>query len=164
MFLQIQDWKLDVDLTATMAYSAAEAAEHCDCAYCRNFYAAVDPRLRSYLTQFGLDVEAPDALYPYDLPDGRMLYEGEYVVFGRILEAGEEPLVPDPGSSAVIMPQRSDVYDHSQPYFVLSLEGVVLPWLLEEPLGEVVSPANDPEFLEQMRDKLLEKAESNTPT
>ena len=164
MFLQIQDWRFEVDLTATMAYSAAEAAEHCDCAYCRNFYTAVDPHIRSFLTQFGLDVEAPDALYPYDLPDGRMLYKGEYVVFGRILEAGEEPLVPDPGGSVRIMPQWSDAYDHPQRYFVLSLEGAVLPWLLEEPLDEVVSPANDPEFLEQMWDKLLEKAEPNTPT
>ena len=42
MILQIDDWKFDIDMERTMEYSAKEAAEHCDCAYCRNFYAAVD--------------------------------------------------------------------------------------------------------------------------
>ena len=37
MILKIDDWEFDIDLERTMAYSAAEAADHCTCAYCRNF-------------------------------------------------------------------------------------------------------------------------------
>ena len=51
MVLKIDDWVFDVDITATMEYSTREAAAHCDCAYCRNFYAAVDdtyPQIRRF--------------------------------------------------------------------------------------------------------------------
>ena len=44
MRLQLADWVFEIHMDATMQYSAAEAAEHCDCAYCRNFYAALDAR------------------------------------------------------------------------------------------------------------------------
>ena len=70
MRLQLADWVFEIHMDATMQYSAAEAAEHCDCAYCRNFYAALDaryPDLRGILGQFGADAEAPEELMPFDL-------------------------------------------------------------------------------------------------
>ena len=82
MIIELFDWKFDVDVERTMARSALEAAEHCDCAYCRNFYATVDeenPELRYFLAEFGLDIEAPDVLYPYDISE-EMCYEGELVL------------------------------------------------------------------------------------
>ena len=94
MIIEIDGWKFDVDITATMEYSANEAAEHCDCGYCRNFYASIDreyPDLRPFLTQFGVDIEAPDELLPYDFP-GEMDYDGYYAVCGWILTAGKEPI------------------------------------------------------------------------
>lgn len=159
MILQLGSWKFDIDMETTMAYSAAEAQEHCTCTYCRNFYAALDtdlPSLRPMLAQFGIDAQAPDQLYPYDITNETMWYEGEYLVFGRILQHGKDPIVCGQCS---IQPSVDAQYSVSQPYFVLCLQGAKLPWILEEPLQEVLSPANEPEFINKMMDRLVEKEE-----
>lgn len=161
MILQLDDWKFDVDMARTMEYSAAEAADHCQCAYCRNFYAAMDqhlPELRSLLAQFGIDAEAPETLYPYDVQKDLMWYEGEYVVFGSILEKGKLPLNCNGNHLFLIEPMEDDEYQLPQPLFLLSFEIAELPWILEEPMKDVISPANEPFFLKKMWDRLMAKA------
>lgn len=151
MILQIGDWKFDIDMTRTFEYSAKEAAEHCDCAYCRNFYAAVDgeyPSLRPFLAQFGLNIEAPEEQMPYDL-DGKMYYDSTFLVFGEILQAGEKEILE--GDVSI----RPVFWDDSR--FALDIGTVVLPWVLEEPLEDTVSPANLPSFLQKMWQKLLDR-------
>lgn len=157
MVLEIDDWKFDIDLTATMEYSAAEAADHCGCAYCRNFYAAVDgvyPELRPFLAQFGLDIEAPDELMPF----ASTMITNLYAVSGHILEAGKEPLklnllsvTPRSANSAQINTACPE------PYFVLEVGIMDIPWVLDEPMveSEIVSPANEPSFLRKMWNRLL---------
>ena len=143
-------------MATTMAYSAREAADHCDCAYCRNYYCAVDPQLRALLASFGLYLEAPDELMPYDLLD-QMQYEGYYAVAGKILRTGKESLAC---ANAVVTPcEDRDLHIHTgilEPYFLLHVS-VLLPWVLEEPMQEVLSPANEPSFLKKMWARLLEK-------
>ncbi len=157
MILKIDDWEFDIDLERTMAYSAAEAAEHCDCAYCRNFYAAVDetfPGLRPFLSQFGIDVEAPDELMPFTARNLCVLY----AVSGRITHIGKEPIFletlrVDPEDPMVSMINT----DCPRPIFILSVGPFDIPWVLDEPLveDEIVSPANQPSFLKKMWDRLL---------
>lgn len=158
MIIEIDDWKFDVDITATMEYSAAEAAEHCDCAYCRNFYAAVDdtyPKLRPFLARFGLNIEAPDELMPYDVSK-EMWYDGTYAVRGRILAEGSSAIQI---GEAYIHPEIDSQINHSllEPCFYLFLDSVVLSWVLDEPMEDVVSPANEPSFLQKMWNKLLNR-------
>lgn len=165
MILEIQGWKFDIDLTATMEYSAAEAADHCNCAYCRNFYASVDsvyPNLRPFLAQFGLDIEAPDELMPIDLKN-RMNYDGVYVVAGRILIEGNELIQVD---DIRIAPEYDSEINHSQikPCFYLTINDILLPWVLDEPMEDVVSPANDPSFLKRMWNKFLKRQPNNDIT
>ena len=162
MLLQIDDWVFDVDITHTMERSAAEAAEHCDCAYCRNFYAAVDrfyPNLRPFLAKFGIDIEAPDEQLPYDL-DGEMYYDSIYLVAGDILKEGKAPICND---RVVIRPVACNgpfqavpaSHNCPKPCFILDVSTVVLPWILDEPMEETVSPANEPSFLNKMLNRLL---------
>ena len=156
MILEIDGWKFDVDMEATMEYSSNEAKDYCNCAYCRNFYAAVDnayPNLRPFLAQFGLNIEAPDELMPFDMED-RMDYDGVYAVAGRILHVGDELLQVD---GLRIAPELDSQIDHSQlePCFYLAIDNIQLPWVLDEPMKDVVSPANFPSFLKKMWNKLL---------
>ena len=156
MILEIDGWKFDVDMAATMEYSSNEAKTHCDCAYCRNFFAVVDdiyPNLRPFLAQFGLNIEAPDELMPFDA-ENRMDYLGEYAVAGRILEKGLSPICVD-GLS--ITPKDDSNINHSltEPVFFLAFDWLRLPWVLVEPMNDVVSPANFPSFLKNMWNKLL---------
>ena len=158
MIISIEDWVFDVDMTATMEYSAREAAEHCDCGYCRNFYASVDeayPQLRPFLAQFGLDIEAPEELMPFD----PTLYVSCYAVEGHIVKKGKPLIMVD---GVKVMPQTAmDAMINCgmcAPYFVLSVGPITLPWVLDEPKGEVMSPANEPPFLKRMWNRLLGRA------
>lgn len=158
MILKIDDWEFDIDLERTMAYSASEAAEHCDCAYCRNFYAAVDdavPALRSFLAQFGLDIEAPEEMLP--MLGESILYDPVYKVYGRILRLGNYE-IPVGAANIVARPAEDE-----KDCFYLDCYEVFTPWLLEEPLDEVISPANELSLLQKMWDKLLGKMKPNGP-
>ena len=132
MIIEIDDWKFDVDLDATMQYSAAEAAEHCTCGYCRNFYAAVDrfyPDLRPFLAQFGVDIEAPDELIPYE----PTVMEGFYAVCGRVLRFGSKPMSVDGVRICIAEPDDLHVNVFCpEPYFALNTGFMELSWLLEE--------------------------------
>ena len=157
MILSLDDWQFNIDLEQTMDRSAAEVSDHCTCAYCRNFYAEVDhvcPTLRPLLSQFGLELEAPDVLYPYDISDERMCYEGKYVVFGQIIRYGRHGF---DCHGADLMPMEDDESLVDEPHFVLSLEGLNLAWVLNEPMGEVISPANEPSFLEKMWQRFVKR-------
>lgn len=44
------------------------------------------------------------------------------------------------------------------PRFFLHTDMMHLPWVLEEPMDEVESPANQPSFLRRMIDRLLRRA------
>ena len=155
MILTIDDWVFEVDVTATMAYSGQEAQEHCTCGYCRNFYAAVDsvyPNLRPFLAEFGVHIEAPDELVPYE----PTLMEGFYTVCGKVLQFGSKPVCIDGLSICVADPEVLHVNVFCPaPYFVLNTGFMVLPWVLEEQMEDVVSPANEPSFLEDMTNRML---------
>ena len=157
MIVKIDDWIFDVDMTATMEYSAKEAVEHCDCGYCRNFYAAVDetyPQLRPFLAQFGLDLEAPEELMPFD----PTLYLACYAAEGHIVKRGQPLIMVD---GVKVMPESAqDAMINSglhAPYFVLSVGPMALPWVLDEPMEDVISLANLPSFLKRMWDRLLRR-------
>ncbi len=159
MILSLGDWKFDIRMEETMAYSAEEAKSHCDCAYCRNFYAAVDtvyPKLRPFLTQFGLDIEAPEELMPFD--DG--IYDISYDVKGRIIEAGSKYEVS--GIPVSFRCNDDLLADRNEVWFGIDIGLLQLPWVLDEPAEEVESPANAPAFLKKMWNKLLGRAEKTS--
>lgn len=151
MRLTVDDWIFDVDIEATMAYSYKEAAEHCTCGYCRNYYKAVDrayPSLRGFLTQFGVDIEAPQQSYPME----PTLLIADYCIKGTISRFGSGSIVIDGVS---VEPEVAD--DHG---ISLSVGPMELPWVLDEPMEEVCSPANDPSFLPLIWETFLKRSGS----
>ena len=159
MILRIDDWIFDVDTTRTMEYSAAEAAEHCDCAYCRNFYATVDnthPALRPFLAQFGLDVEAPEEMFNPSVFEKSLDYMPSYVVYGKILRSGQYEMA---AGRANIVARKAE---NGEDYFLLDCYEVSMPWVLDEPIEDVISPANEPSFLRKMWEKFLSITGNNS--
>ena len=121
-----------MDLEATATYSRQELAENCRCAYCRNFYEAIDryyPQLRTFLTQFGLELNAPDRMSPIDYDPGRTDYDPRYVVFGQILQMGTYEL--SVGLANICPSAIEDLID-GKPAFLLDVYEVSLPWILDE--------------------------------
>lgn len=162
MILEIGDWVLDADIQLTMELSVSQAKEHCDCGYCRNFYASVDaayPSMRTFLSQFGLDIEGPDELSPFE----PTIYEATYIVQGNILRAGSTPLFIDGVPLLVKSAKEADLDTvHPEPYFALCVGLMELPWTLTEDRDEVVSPANEDAYLQRMQRKLLERLQNDT--
>ncbi len=148
MIIELHDWKFDVDLEATLAHTTKNSLDHCTCAYCCNYYEAIDrcyPEVRGFLAQFGVNLDGPSELMPFE----PTLMLACYRVRGKILQWGREVLhvrhIP-------IVPETAE--DGS---FFLWVGEVELPWLQAEDMDEVVSPANLPEFLERMQEIWLQR-------
>ena len=159
MYLEINGWEFEVDMDETMSYSAKVLEDHCQCGYCRNFYKAIDgayPALRPFLARFGMHVETPEELMPFE----PTVCTVSYCISGRILRRSLYPL--EGGGTVFSVETQEKMPFETQcnaPYFVLTSGFLELPWLLDEDMNEVVSTANEPEFLEKMWNRLLDRAE-----
>ena len=147
MTITIADWEFSVDTEATLIRTMQYSTDHCTCAYCRNYYEAVDqaqPRLRAVLGKFGIAMEGPCELMP--LEPNIML--ACYRVDGSVVRRGQTHIYVD---DVRITPETE-----KDGTFLLWIGEMVLPWLQTEPMEDVISPANQPEFLERMAHKWAE--------
>lgn len=152
MIITIADWEFDVDPEATLIRTMQYSTDHCTCAYCRNYYETIDeaqPRLRPVLGKFGIAMEGPCELMP--LEPNIML--ACYRVDGAILKSGQTRIYVD---DVRIAPEPCE-----NGTFLLWVGEVVLPWNQNEPMEDVISPANQPEFLERMAQKWMELNETD---
>lgn len=148
MVIAFADWKFRVDVAATMEQTTRYSKDHCTCAYCRNFYATVDeayPDLRPFLAKFGVYLDGPSEVMPLE-PNLILVC---YRVHGEVLSRGREDF------------WLGDVHFSVEPSedgtFLLWAGEMDVPWVLEEDMDEVVSPANLPEFMERMRQTVLKR-------
>lgn len=149
MKLRINDWEFEIDEQRTAEHSSLVVSEHCTCAYCENYYRTagrVYPGLPAFLKRFCVHIDGPSEMYPIE----PTLYLSGYRIFGRVLRAGNGPMMVDG------VPVNADIRDSEQ--FMLEVGEMPLPWVLEEDMGEVISPANEPEFLEKMYRKLMTRS------
>lgn len=164
MQMNLADWLLDVNVALTMSLSLPQAEDHCTCGYCRNFYTAADlklPSLRSFLGEFGIDMEGPDEFCPFE----PTIYEATYIVQGRILRRGSEKLHIDGVPLSILAADEVDFKtSHPSPRFALKIGLFELPWVLDEPAEDVLSPANSQECLQRMEQKLLRYSLENELT
>lgn len=152
MTLQIDDWIFDIDPEKTKAHSSFALSSHCTCGYCENFYRVVDreyPNLRMFLDRFFVEIEGPSEMYPFE-PTLCLL---GYKVMGRIVHVGNGPMMVDG------VPVMGEILDDSM--FKLDVGEIQLPWVLEEDMDEIVSPANEPEYLEKMYRIMIRRNNGN---
>lgn len=155
MILTVSDWVFDVDISNTMLYSAKILEDHCLCGYCRNFYETLNdayPQLQVFLEKFGMNSLTPEEMSPIE----PTLCMASYCISGSLVKKGKYPI--DLGGVVLnVSCQEQTDYEPAcgQPFFVLSTGLLDLPWVLEEDMDEVISPANEPEYLLRMQNKLL---------
>ena len=160
MFVQISDWIFDVDIPATMEYSAHIWEDHCLCGYCRNFYETLNgayPQMAPFLEQFGMNSLTPEEMSPIE-PTLCMV---SYCMSGTIVKRGIYPLDTGDVVFSVSTHEQNPLYEppFGKPFFVLTTGLLELPWVLDEDMDEVLSPANEPEYMERMMKRLLENAD-----
>ena len=149
MVLKVNDWVFDIDIEKTKEHSSFALQSHCICGYCVNYYTCVDntyPRLRPFLDQFHVEIEGPSEMYPIE----PTLCLVAYKVFGKICQVGTGPIMVNG------LPVMGEVIDEEK--FKLEIGEIPLPWVLDEDMDEVISPANEPEFLERMYRKMLSRS------
>lgn len=143
MLLKIDEWQFQVDIDRSRAYNSS--LPKCDCADCRNFYAAIDeryPELRPFLERFGIDVERPEELWCMEDRKEPLVYQSYYTVNGKIQKLGNYEI--DAGHAHILPMRRDQVAlpnpdcDRDDPdgYFVLSVMDIMLPWVLDEPMPD----------------------------
>ena len=143
MILEAGDWRFRVDVEKTRERTSKYSFEHCQCSYCKNFYDAVDqayPALRQVMEQFGVNLEGPSELMPFE----PTLMLACYRIDGQILTWGKTPLWV---SGISLVPELAD-----EETFLLWVGEMRIPWLQKEAVEDVVSPANLPEFLSRMQE------------
>lgn len=155
MIVCVGQWRFDVDIAATMSYSEGVWREHCLCGYCRNFYETLNltyPQIGAFLNQFGMNPLTPEELMPFE----PTLCTVSYCISGRVLQQGRGLIDLGGVTFSVGHPEDFD-FDTSctSPYFVLTSGFLELPWALDEDMDEVISPANEPEYLQKMSERLL---------
>ena len=142
MTLEAGDWRFRVDVEKTRERTSRYSFEHCQCGYCKNYYDAIDqahPTLRPVMEQFGVNLEGPSELMPFE----PTLMMACYRVDGQILQWGTTSMSV---GGIEIVPEAGD-----EETFFLWVGELEVPWLQKEPQDEVISPANLPEFLSRMR-------------
>lgn len=148
MVLKINDWIFDIDTEKTKEHSSFALHSHCICGYCVNYYTCVDetyPDLRPFLERFHVEIEGPSEMYPFE----PTLCLVAYKVYGKIQQVGNSPIMVNG------LPIMGEVIDDEK--FKLEIGEIPLPWVLEEDMEEVISPANEPEFLERMYRKMVSR-------
>lgn len=150
MVIEIDDWKFHVFGVTARKFYAREVADHCTCAWCRNFYQSVDqnyPGMRPFLDRFAVQIEAPTEMLAF----GPTMCANYYAVCGSILKRGEGPIFID---GIPIEPMdRVDCMvniDEEWPVFFLYVGCMNLPWVLDEPMDEAESPAKGKKFIQRL--------------
>ena len=142
MELNVSDWSFSIDKEATKAHTIRNSQDHCICGYCRNFYETIEssyPDLCAFLSRFGIYVHGPSEVMPFE-PDYVLVC---YRVHGRITQWGSLPMYV---SEIMILPENGE-----DDTFLLWVGEMTLPWVQEEPMEDVISPANLPEFMDRMQ-------------
>ena len=150
MVITLADWQFELDVDATMEYTHQCSLDHCTCPYCQNFYENMDraePMLRPVLTKFGIYLNGPCEVMPFE----PTLVAACYRITGRIVTRGESSLRIN---DVQLRPEEAD-----DTTFFLWIGPMELPWTQDEDIEEVLSPANQPEFMDRMMLRWLKWAQ-----
>ena len=141
--LCLDKWNINFDYKLTKEYRY-KYENQCDCAYCRNYYKSFKrkyPKTIEFLEEFGLDVNFPLEAMPleYDKLNNKMEYTVYYPVKGN-MEEDEHVFTLE---MLIITIFKGSNMDNpcpnpkmEEPYLLIELNGVKLPWLLEEEVEE----------------------------
>ena len=141
MVIQIQNGKLDVDVTQTKEYYATHAL--CDCSLCRNYYAQVAakyPALGAFLSPLGVDISRPDELGGIEMDEKIQYVFAAYTVAGKLPSPeGYETELPDGGTTLRVVIDNAYVPNEQKgDFFTVTVYNVILPWALDEPFPEKI--------------------------
>ena len=159
MIIQKDSYLLDVDIEATHKYSK----EHllCDCDEDRNLYAQIQskfPKLETFLAELGLLIDRPDETAPCAMDNYIAYHFVAYTVIGDILKSDRYEIdMFDGGLFLNIVIDNGYVPNGQKTdrYFTVTIYGITLPWVLDQPFPESTIPSKKTSFLERIKQFLF---------
>ena len=131
------DFVFSVDVEKTKEYYLSNSP--CGCPGCRNLHAQIktlSEELTAFLSEFGVDICRPDESADIEMKDHiDYLFVG-YTITGRIESEGVYET--DIADFHVKISKGDTPYDwfpneQKEPCFYISITGISLPWVLDEP-------------------------------
>ena len=144
MIIQKDGYVLDVDVEATDKYSKEHSL--CDCNEDRNLYAQIRekfPKPTTFLTELGLLIDRPDEIASCAIDDYIDYHFVSYTAVGDILESDKYEIdMFDGGQFLNIVIDNWYVPNEQKTdrYFTVTVYGIDLPWVLDEPFPESATP------------------------
>ncbi len=145
-----------VELEKTRAYY--QTHELCNCSCCRNLYAQIRetaPALTAFLASFGVDITRPDECGYIEMQDYiDYLFVG-YTVTGRMQSTDAFAIEID-GLQVTASPSDDPTEwfpnGQTEPYFLISISGLSLPWVLDEPFPVSETPKEQRKSRKELQD------------
>lgn len=155
MIVRKHGYVLDVDIEGTLKYS--QEHELCNCDEDRNLYAQIRdkfPQLTSFLAELGLLIERPDETGSCAVGDYIDYHFVSYTVIGDILESDKYEIDMFDGGvflNIVINNRYIPNEQKADRYFTVTIYGIELPWVLDEPFPESVVTDKGMSFFERLK-------------
>lgn len=155
MIIRKDGYVLDVDVEGTLKYSKEHSL--CDCNEDRNLYAQIRerfPKLTAFLAELGLLIDRPDETGSCAVNDYIDYHFISYTVIGNILESDKYEIeMFDGGLSLNIVIDNWYVPNEQKTdqYFTVTIYGIDLPWVLDEPFPESVMLGKRISLLERIK-------------
>lgn len=135
--IQKDNFTFLVDIEKTRKYYTSNTL--CDCCYCRNLYAQIDsicPELTGFLTEFGIDILRPDDATSIEIDNHIDYISVGYTVSGTIKTEGFFHKDIENYHITISNGNKANVWfpnEQTEPCFFVSVTGITLPWVLDEP-------------------------------
>ncbi len=155
MIIRKEGYILDVDIEETLKYSKEHSL--CDCNEDRNLYAQIRgkfPKLTVFLAELGLLIDRPDETGSCVVEDYIDYHFVSYTVIGDILESDKYEIDMFDGELALHIVIDNWYVPNEQKtdqYFAVTVYGIDLPWVLDEPFPESVILGKRISLLEKIK-------------
>lgn len=136
--IEKDEWKFSVDVEKTKEYYKINTL--CECSYCHNFYAQIEeklPKLKEFLSEFGVDISKPDEISSCTYEDDIDYYAVYYSVCGEITKDSEYEIdIYDNLFLSIFVSDGCEVPNNQTgKCFTFSVMQIRLPWVLDKPLN-----------------------------
>lgn len=137
MLIQKQDYILDIDIEETRDYYKNNSL--CECTDCKNFYLQAQdkfPLLTKFLDDLGVYISRPDELSANNINNEIDYNFISYTIAGKIIQSDKYEIdMMDGGMFLNIVINNSYIPNEQRTdeYFTVTVYGVRLPYILQEP-------------------------------
>lgn len=137
MILKLKGKEFEVDIEKNKEYYITHSL--CDCVGCRNFYIQANekyPLLKDFLEKFGVDITKPDEIAWGDIIEDELDYlVVHYAVSGKILDTDKYEIDIADTTFLSLVIENGYVPNNrkTEDYFIISVYGILLPYILDEP-------------------------------